>query len=640
MTPPPLPSPTSPNSPGNAPRKRHLWWLRILLVLITVAAYAPLRTADFTNWDDPQTIYENPHLRPPSAEHIAWFWTHPYMDIYAPLTFSLWGLLMNVGKLSTPDAMGRMLNPWVFHTTNVLLHLCALLAAFELLRRLTKHAGAAAMGALLFALHPVQVEPVAWVSGLKDVLYGLFSLIALWQYVEYVQQASTDKSLDAAIAPTAHAAAAPAKQAIPAVTLRPALHYSIALIALLLALFSKPTAVVTPLLAGVIDWLLLRRNWKQALISLWPWFVLAMGFAVIAKLSQPTSTLTMWPLWSRPVVAADALAFYLYKLLYPVSLAVHYGRNPTALLRTTQWYWTWLAPAAAAVGIILLRKRIRWLAAGGLLGLVCLLPVLGLTPFDFQFYSTVADHYLYLAMIGPALIAAALLARWWKPLPIALSCTALTLLGIRTFTQAAYWDNTVAIFTHTLAVNPHSGIAHERLALYYTARGVARSRAMGDDERSASQLLRQGRAHEAQASTREAERYHAFAMDDWRTAQQQFLLALKENPLWPRLLLNLAVVMANQRHFDQAMEQLRIIIRTQPSLPPVLRKTYETHWFNLGADAYDGQDYQQAIDYFGKALQDQPGDDVSLRALQIAQLKMRAVAATHPTNRKSTDNPH
>src|SRR5690606_29216533 len=124
---------------------------------------------------------------------------------------------------------GVFYNSFIFHTVNVLLHISSVLVLFELLRRLTKHAGASAIGALLFALHPVQVEAVAWISGAKDLLYGLFALVALWQYVLYVQGAQVSgretATRDRSVA-----------------------HYIAALAALLAALLSKPTAVVTPVL--------------------------------------------------------------------------------------------------------------------------------------------------------------------------------------------------------------------------------------------------------------------------------------------------------------------------------------------------------------------------------------------------------
>ncbi len=597
---------------------RRLLWLRILLAVVTLLAFGRLSVADFSNWDDPQTTFENPQLDPPSAEHIAWFWDHSYMDIYAPLTFSIWGILMQNGRLSSPDEMGNLINPWLFHTTNLLLHVAGVLVAFELLRRLTRHTGASAIGALLFGLHPVQVESVGWVSGLKDVLYGFLALVALWQYIAFVQ--TMQDGQDNADGDEAESGGSPAS------------HYALALIAFILALFSKPTAIVTPLLAFVIDYWLLRRDAKKAILSLWPWFLLAIPFAIIAKLAQPATNASIWPLWSRPLILADALAFYLYKLVYPAHLAPDYGRNPVVFLHSTWKYWTWIVPLALAAGIWALRNKARWLIPAGLLFFICLLPVLGLTPFDFQYYSTVADHYLYLAMLGPALAAALLLRRWWGGAPAIVAGVALAALGVRAAAQTAYWQNTIVLFEHTLAVNPRSGVARERLGAFYNKRGIERSKRVDAINEEIRQLQRSGHAQLAEQLTSELDEAKKLALSDWNAAEHQYKIALRENPRWPVLRLNLSGALANQRKFDEAMEQLKAVIDMQPSLPPGLRGGYEVRWFNAGLAAYKRGDDLAAAENFHRALQLNPGDAVSKRALQIVEHKLQQAAATQASH--------
>src|SRR5206468_1327381 len=109
------------------------------------------------------------------------------------------------------------------------------------------------------------------------------------------------------------------------------------------------------------------------------------------------------PLWARPLIVGDSLAFYLYKLLFPIRLGVDYGHRPEAMLRETWFYFAWLVPAVVAVLVWLARRRAPWLAAAAFAFVLAILPVSGLATSLFQFTSTVADHYLYLAMIGPAM---------------------------------------------------------------------------------------------------------------------------------------------------------------------------------------------------------------------------------------------
>src|SRR5438093_1736288 len=154
----------------------------ILIVLVGAAAFGRVAKFEFLSWDDYQTVAGNPQLNPPTSRSIASFWTHPQVDLYIPVTYTVWAFAANAAAVPqppppNPPATGWALDARVFHTLNLALHLAAACIVFLLLRDLLGGAGsadlAAVAGALLFALHPVQVEPVAWISGMKDVLMGL-----------------------------------------------------------------------------------------------------------------------------------------------------------------------------------------------------------------------------------------------------------------------------------------------------------------------------------------------------------------------------------------------------------------------------------------------------------------------------------
>src|SRR5580692_1666332 len=185
-----------------------LFFLRLLIVATTLCAFAYLISCDFTEWDDSQTVSQNPRLHPPSLHNVGYYWTaagaQAPMGLYIPVTYTFWSFVAAISR-----------NAPFFHAANILLHILAALAMFELLRVLIRHDWAACAGALLFALHPVQVESVAWVSGAKDLLCGLFSLIALWQYTLYAEQRPSKRR-----------------------------HYAIGILCLILAMLSKPTAIV------------------------------------------------------------------------------------------------------------------------------------------------------------------------------------------------------------------------------------------------------------------------------------------------------------------------------------------------------------------------------------------------------------
>lgn len=177
--------------PENPPRKSWLdnqWLPLVFLIIATFAVFAPVCGSEFVAWDDNLNVSKNPSFNPPTIETVAEYWKGPYLDLYIPVTYTIWGLLAAVAQVSVPDAMGIRLNPYVFHTANLLVHLTAVLAAYALLRRLIGRQWPALAGAMLFAIHPLQVEPVAWVTGLKDVLSGMLTIAALWQYVCYADE--------------------------------------------------------------------------------------------------------------------------------------------------------------------------------------------------------------------------------------------------------------------------------------------------------------------------------------------------------------------------------------------------------------------------------------------------------------------
>src|SRR5207249_232749 len=132
-------------------------------------------------------------------------------------------------------------------------------------------------------------------------------------------------------------------------------YYGLGLALFIVAMLSKPSAMVTPVVAGAVDWMLLRRPVRRVLVSLSPWLVLSAACMVWTKLAQPATFVASVPWWARPLVAGDALAFYLYKLVWPLWLCVDYGRDPAAAIGQGWAYWTWLLPAAAAGGVWLLK---------------------------------------------------------------------------------------------------------------------------------------------------------------------------------------------------------------------------------------------------------------------------------------------
>src|SRR6266850_1541204 len=158
----------------------------VVIVVITVVVFGRIAGDDFMYWDDSGTIHHNPRMNPPTVEKILWYWSHPEMGLYIPVTYTVWGGIAAMARLDRADEFGIRLNPWLFHSASILVHVGSALMVFLILRRLVKSDGASLVGALVFALHPVQVEAVAWASGLKDLLCGFFALLSIWHYMRFV----------------------------------------------------------------------------------------------------------------------------------------------------------------------------------------------------------------------------------------------------------------------------------------------------------------------------------------------------------------------------------------------------------------------------------------------------------------------
>ncbi|HTL30180.1 MAG TPA: tetratricopeptide repeat protein [Tepidisphaeraceae bacterium] len=439
--------------------------ISLVLVIVTVATFGRIVTHEFTGWDDAMTIFENQKIVSPSLENVGYYWSHSEGGLYIPVTYTLWSAIAAVSRVD--DGTGHVaLNPWAFHAISLLIHVFSVLVVFQILRLLIDHDIAAMIGALLFAVHPLQVETVAWTSGAKDLLGGLFSLVCIWQYVLFARSSTGFQPVHSASKKDMHGLktrATSQKQA--------QRYLAFAAIALVIAMLAKPSAVTAPLIGGAIDLLLIRRSRDRVLLSVIPLLLLAIPFVIIARNVQTAPHVTNAPDWTRPLVALDALAFYVFKLIWPRALGIIYGRTPDAILKSGQIFYTWIAPVLLfAIGFAWRRKWPALLCSEAIAAFA-LLPVLGLTPFMFQVHSTTADHYMYVAMLGVALLAASIVARVPKPTTYAIAAVALLACAVRSTIQAGTWKDSITLATHAVEVNPASATAHSNLGIALAASG-------------------------------------------------------------------------------------------------------------------------------------------------------------------------
>jgi len=392
--------------------------------------FSAVRNHAFVLIDDNVHLEENLLLQPASWAHVAHFWKGPFLGLYVPVTYTLWSAEARLAF--SPET--KKLDPKVFHRVSLGLHALNSLLAFLLFRAFFP-LGGAVLAALFFSLHPVQTEAVAWASAQKDLLCGMFGLGALLFYVRFCK--------------TNHRG-----------------WYVVATLSYLLALLSKPAAVGLGLAAWAMEVGVMQQPAKRALKRTLPWIALALPILIVTKILQPDQHIgAMVEWWQRPFVALDTLAFYIAKTLVPLRLAPDYSRSPDILIHHWMIYFSWLIPFIFGV---LFARRIRGAGYVGLIFLAGILPVLGFIPFYFQVFSTVADRYLYLSLLAPALVFGRLFPfRVGKGAAV----TVLVLFCLLSIRQSKQWKDSQTLFEHTLAVNPGSLLAHNNLGAILEEKG-------------------------------------------------------------------------------------------------------------------------------------------------------------------------
>jgi protein O-mannosyl-transferase len=413
----------------------------LLLAAVTIFAYRPAWNGGFL-WDDDDYIIKNDLLTASDGLRRIWF-SLDSPSQYFPLVYTTFRIERALWHL----------NPSGYHWVNLLLHVANALLVWWVLARLNVP-GAWLAGAI-FALHPVQVESVAWITERKNVLMGFFFLLTLLAWIAFIDGR----------------------------TKRPWRFYGLALILYLLALLAKTTACTLPAALLLILWLQKKPINKRRLIQLVPFLILSIGMGLLAvwweRYHQGT-TRTLFPFLSpieRILVASRAVWFYLSKLIWPSNLTFIYPKwniSPSHLLD-----YTWLpAGIVLCVAIYFLRRYVgRSVEVAAAFFAATLSPVLGfIMLFTFR-YTFVADHYQYLACIAPiALFSAGIVSladilKQYRALILSAALFAVASLGALTWRQAAMYGNIETLWRTTLARNPECWMAHTNLGLVLLQQG-------------------------------------------------------------------------------------------------------------------------------------------------------------------------
>lgn len=393
-----------------------------LLVLLTWSAFSNILGNDFIDFDDTEYIVDNPYVRMGlTKESVQWAFTHFFMGNWHPLAL--------LSHMADVELFG--LDPAGHHLSSLLLHMLTALILFEWLYRLTGAFWSSAAAALLWTVHPLRVESVAWAAERKDVLCGFFGILALWAYTAYAR--------------------------------RPAFcRYGLTIVFFLLGLLSKGMIVTWPFLFLLLDvWPLGRFRQRQDAVRLFaeklPFFAISFLFSLILLSAQKHGgAVSDWAVCPFPIRLENAaLSYfrYLWKMIWPAGLSILYPFWP-------QFHPLRLAAALFGLGAVSaaactqIRKR-GWIFTGWFWYLITLLPVIGLVQIG---RHCMADRYTYLPSIGIH-IAVLWSVRQWacrNRLRTILSAAAFMLsIGAFLFVswmQTYRWQNTLTLFEHSIRV--------------------------------------------------------------------------------------------------------------------------------------------------------------------------------------------
>jgi tetratricopeptide (TPR) repeat protein len=559
----------------------------VFLAVTVWIAFGQTLRHEFINYDDDEYVYENPTVTSGlTLRGIQWAFTHIHAGNWHPLT--------TISHMLDCQLYG--LQPWGHHLTNVLLHTAAAIFLFLALRRLTGTLWPSALVAAIFAIHPLHVESVAWVSERKDVLSGVFFALTLWAYARYAR----------------------GDQPSPG-------RYEIVLILFALGLMCKPTLVTVPFVLLLLDYWPLRRfdtvqSFRPLVVEKIPLFVLSAASCVVTILAQQEAIIGIRQLTFAERVANAVVSYlvYLGKTLYPAHLAAVYP-YPRDHLPVAQAIPAFLFLLIISATFFLCRRKYPFLLVGWLWFLGMLVPMIGIVQVGQQPW---ADRYTYLPQIGLCIMAVwgatELLSHWRRQREVAIAIAVVIIAGllVQSCLQTSYWRNSEVLWKQALANTLNNHIAENNLGAYF---------------------LTKGRLDEAAVHFREAIRiyptypkahnnlgYVLATKGNWAEAIPFYEAALRSQPAYAKAHNNLAIALAQVGRTGEALAHFHEALR--------IDENYADAHCNLGILLLRLGRRDEAVTQLRESLRIKP-DDVEVKE-QLLQLGVNDAVSPTQSGKK------
>jgi tetratricopeptide (TPR) repeat protein len=418
----------------------------IFLAVIVWIAFGRTLSSDFVGYDDQSYVVRNPIVTNGlTLDGIQWAFTHVHATNWHPLT--------TISHMLDCQLYG--LQPWGHHLTNILLHAAASVLLFFALRKLTGDLWPSLLVAAVFAVHPLHVESVAWVSERKDVLSGVFFMLTLWAYGSYARGNSARS-----------------------------FWYITVLVLFALGLMCKPTLVTVPFVLLLLDYWPLgrtqssaswgrgisRRRWLWLVVEKLPLFVLSAASCVATLLAQKQALDASLkpPLVERVGNALISYVVYVGQMIWPARLAVLYP-YPEGNLKVSHVILALLLLLIISTGFFLWRTKYPFLLTGWLWYLGMLVPMIGIIQVGSQVR---ADRYTYLPQIGLYLLVAWSAMEFFRQsrrsrvILASAGLLIITALITRSYFQTSYWQDTETLWKHAVATTSNNYIASNNLAQF------------------------------------------------------------------------------------------------------------------------------------------------------------------------------
>jgi len=406
----------------------------IVLLTLTLWVFWPSLFNGFVYWDDEQILFNNPALSPLDIQHCIRIFTTNVHGIYFPCVLLSFAIEHHYAGL----------NPFIYHLDNLLLHTGVVILIFSLCLRLKFSLRTSFFAGLLFALHPMHVESVAWITERKDVLYSVFYLLAIHQYLSYCQTLSSPR-------------------------------YLLALLFAFLSVLAKPMALSLPLILFLIDWLEKRKFNRKAIIEKIPFFLLIIPIAGITYFLNARIPFTDWG--QAPLIWVWTFVFYLKKFLFPVVLLPLYALPGPVTIFNPAYFVAAGVFLAFMTGLLYWRNNRLWVFACG----YYFFSIFFLLRFDTAMDITlVADRFMYLPSLGFCILIGFYVDRLLKITEInraALNKIALVAivlifgaLSVKTFLQCKLWGDEPALWENVIRIAPVPR-AYNNLGRCYNRRG-------------------------------------------------------------------------------------------------------------------------------------------------------------------------